>query len=241
MKLTLVMGVVFAVVLHAGFILFGGLLFPEPKQAQGTLQQVELLSEADAPVEEKKPEEPVAEKAEEIEAESEVPPDATEMIRSLELSEAARAPELEAASLSAIEAALSGQGGGGGDFAQSLDFASGGRIGGTGKAGALDGTMEEAFSLAEIDQKPRAIFQDAPLYPSDLRGKKIEGVVTVVFVVDAAGKVTNPRVEKSTHPSFDKPALEAVKKWKFEPAIRGGQRVACKMRVPIRFQPRVST
>ena len=101
----------------------------------------------------------------------------------------------------------------------------------------MDEKLESAFSLAEIDQKPRPVFQAAPVYPSEMRGKKVEGVVSVLFIVDAAGKVTNPRVEKSSHTAFDKPAMEAVKKWKFEPAIKGGQRVACKMRVPIRFQP----
>jgi hypothetical protein len=33
------------------------------------------------------------------------------------------------------------------------------------------------------------------------------------------------------------PAIEAVKKWRFEPALKGVQRVACAMRAPIRFRP----
>ena len=178
-----------------------------------------------------------AEKTEEIETGAEQAPDAGEVIRNLEVASTDTAPALEAASLSAIEAALSGQAIGGGDFAESLSFASGGRIGGTGKAGALDDKAEGAFSLDEIDQKPRPIFQGAPIFPSEMRGKKVEGVVTVIFVVDSSGKVVDPRVEKSSHPAFEKPALDAVKQWKFEPAIKGGQRVGCKMRVPIRFQP----
>lgn len=235
MKLAL--GIFCAVLVHAFILAFGGWLFAGLKKDQATLQQVELIS-ADEEAEKEKPKEPVAEEqSEKLEAETEEPPDAAEIIRNMELSEAASAPALEAASLSAIEAALNGQSGGSNDFAQALDFSSGGRIGGTGKAGALDEKMESAFSLSEIDQKPRPVFQASPLYPSELRSKKIEGVVTVVFVVDAEGKVAGPRVEKSTHSSFDKPALDAVKKWKFEPAIRAGQRVACKMRVPIRFQP----
>jgi len=70
-----------------------------------------------------------------------------------------------------------------------------------------------------------------------MRGKKVDGSVSVLFVVDAGGKVASPQVEKSSHPAFDKPALEAVKQWKFEPAVKGGQRVGCKMRVTLRFQP----
>ena len=236
MKFNLSFGIACAVVLHVGFILFGGLLFISHKKDHGTLQQVELLSEEDIADEKEKPKEREPEKTEEMETETEQAPDASEIIRNIELSAAANAPELEAASLSAIEAALSGQAGGGGDFAEALSFSSGGRIGGMGKAGALDDSLEKAFSLAEIDQKPRAIFQAAPVYPAGKRA--LEVVVSVVFVVDQTGKVTNPRVEKSTDPAFEKPAVDAVKQWKFEPAIKAGQRVSCKMRVPIRFQPR---
>ena len=233
MKFNLSFGIACAIVLHVGFILFGGLLFINHKNDHGTLQQVELLSE-DIAAEKEKPREREPEKTEEMETEQ--APDASEIIRNLELSAAANAPELEAASLSAIEAALSGQASSGGDFAEALNFSSGGRIGGMGKAGALDDSLEKAFSLAEIDQKPRAIFQAAPVYPAGKRA--LEVVVSVVFVVDQTGKVTNPRVEKSTDPAFEKPAVDAVKQWKFEPAIKAGQRVSCKMRVPIRFQPR---
>lgn len=241
MKIVRFLGIGLAILLHAGFVLFGGLLFPSHKGNNGKLQQVELLNEAAAAMEEEKekPKDPADEQnteAEKMESEAEQVPDATEMIRNLELSAAASAPALEAASLSAIEAALSGQAGGGGDFAEALSFSSGGRIGGMGKVGAMEEKLESAFSLAEVDQKPRPVFQSSPVYPAEMRAQKVEGIVSVIFVVDPAGKVMTPRVEKSTHPAFEKPALDAVKHWKFEPAIRAGQRVASKMRVSIRFQ-----
>lgn len=237
MRFASVLGVVCALALHGGVLLFGGLLFPRHTKEALALQEVDLLNDVDAAAEQEKPSEPKPEKTEEIETGAEQAPDAGEVIRNLEVASTDTAPALEAASLSAIEAALSGQAIGGGDFAESLSFASGGRIGGTGKPGALDDKAEGAFSLDEIDQKPRPIFQGAPIFPSEMRGKKVEGVVTVIFVVDSSGKVVDPRVEKSSHPAFEKPALDAVKQWKFEPGIKGGQRVGCKMRVPIRFQP----
>lgn len=237
MKLGWILGIACAVLFHACILLFGGLLFPRHDEKGGTTQEVELLSDVEAAEKDKeKPEDPKPEE-EPIETDEERPPDAAEVIRSLEPSPMDDAPALEAASLSAIEAALNGQGGGGGDFASALSFESGGRIGGTGKAGALEQGIEEAFNLADIDQKPRAVYQGAPLYPSEMRGKKLEGVVTLIFVVDSDGKVLNPRVEKSSHSAFENPALNAVKKWKFEPGLRGGERVPCKMRVPIRFPP----
>lgn len=238
MKFGLILGIACAVGLHGGIIAFGGLLFAGAKKDLGKLQQVELIS-ADDVAEAKKPDEPATEpqESEDIAVEAEKPPDAAEIMRNLELSAVASTPELDAASLSAIEAALSGQAGGGGDFGQALDFASGGRIGGTGKAGALDGGVESAFSIAEIDQEPRIILQGLPVYPSSMRGKKIEGLVTVVFIVDADGKVANPRVETTTNVAFNAPALDAIKKWKFEPGLRAGKRVACKKRIDIRFPP----
>lgn len=241
MRTGLALGITCAVLLHIVVILLGKTLFMGHKKNKTVVQQVELLSnqdmagEKEKDKEKEKPPEQEKEMAEEMEEEQ--PPDAAEIIRNLELSAAASAPALEAASLSAIEAALSGGAGGSGDFAQALSFASGGRIGGMGKAGALDESLKSAFSLSEIDQKPRPIFQSAPVFPPQLSGKKVEGLVTVLFVVDATGKVSSPRVEKSSHPAFEKPAVDAVKQWKFEPAVRGGKRVACKVRAPIRFQP----
>lgn len=220
---------------HGLFIAFGGLVLPKAKEDQGTAHVVDLLD--DVKNEPRKDEEALdAPKSGELASDDEQPPEAAELLRDPAPSD--DAPALDAASLSAIEAALSGAAGSGGDFVQSMDMSSGGRIGGTGKPGGPDDAADSAFSLAEIDQKPRAIFQTAPAYPADVRDKKLEGSVTVIFVVDATGKAVDPRVERSNHPAFDKPALDAVRQWRFEPAVKAGQRVACKMRVPIRFQPR---
>ncbi|HZN38657.1 MAG TPA: TonB family protein [Planctomycetota bacterium] len=226
------LGILCAVVLHAAFLLFGGLLLPEAAASHANAQEVELLDEV---ADDTKKEEPPPEDPPEVETKPEDVPDAAEVIRNLEQPAADATPALDAASLSAIGDALLGQGGGAGDFASALSFASGGRIGGTGKGGALDATMDQAFSLADLDQKPRAAYQAEPIFPKEMRGKKVEGVVSVIFVVDATGKVADPRAEKSTHPAFDKPAIDAVKQWRFEPGVKGGKRVPCKMRVSIRF------
>jgi len=91
------------------------------------------------------------------------------------------------------------------------------------------------FDITEIDQKARPLFQSPPVYPIELRKRKIEGTVLVQFVVDAKGRVINPTIESATSPEFERPALEAVRQWKFEPAVRAGEKVPSKMRVPIRF------
>jgi periplasmic protein TonB len=231
------LGILAALFLHGLVLTFGGIFFLDDEEDHGTLQQVELLTEdVEQDKEEEKKEEQPVEAAEELQSEDEAPPDSQELLDDIERSSIAAAPALDAASLGALAQALGG-GGGGGEFADALNFASGGRIGGMGKAGGLDDKVEAGFTLAEIDQKARVIFQAAPLYPAEMRGTKVEGVVTLIFVVDETGAVSSPKVERSSHAAFDKPALDAVKQWKYEPAIRGGQRVMDKIRVSIRFQP----
>ena len=58
----------------------------------------------------------------------------------------------------------------------------------------------------------------------------------LVFIVNEDGKVTRPKVQKSTDPRFEGPALDAVKHWKFEPGTRNGKKVQFKMRIPIAFK-----
>lgn len=236
MRLSLIIGVALAVALHAGFILFGGLLIPKAQESHGSMQEVELIA-PEQQKEDDKPQPEPEEPEEELAADQEQAPDAADIIRNLETPTMNEPPALDAASLSAIEAALSGQSGLGSAFATGMDFTSGGRIGGTGKGGGMEQSLEGAFNLNEIDQKPRVTYQSQPLYPAQMRGKKVEGVVVLIFVVDASGKVVDPRVERSNNSVFDKPAMDAIKRWKFEPAVKGGQRVACKVRQSLRFKP----
>jgi protein TonB len=235
-----IFGVVAAVLFHAGFLLFGGLIFGAHKEKPDAPREVTLVSDAgmEETKDEKKDESTkmgAREEEDSPEMEAEEIPNAEEFVKNLEISAAAAAPALDALSLSAIEQALSGQAVGG-EFSDSANFASGGRIGGTARPGQVDSSLENAFNMDEIDQKPRETFKTPPAYPVEMRGKKVEGLVSLIFIVDATGKVTNPRVEKSSHPAFERPALDAIRQWRFEPGLRSGVRVGCKMRVSIRFK-----
>jgi periplasmic protein TonB len=128
--------------------------------------------------------------------------------------------------LSQLELALNpGDGGFGGDFAVNLD-----------QMGGMSDEVDAIFSLSDLDQKPRVVYQPAPIYPPELARKKMEGTVYLLFVVDKNGRATQLKVQKSTHPAFNEAALRAVKQWKFEPGKRKGQPVQFRMRVPITFQ-----
>jgi protein TonB len=145
---------------------------------------------------------------------------------------------LEALSLGALENALDPSAGGE-SFGSGISLASGGRIGGTGALGSAGGQLENAadaiFDIGALDQKPRLIEQSPPVYPAELRQRKIQGTVYVTFVVDRDGRVLDPTVETSPHEGFQAPALQAVRRWRFEPAVLRGEKVRSKMRIPIRF------
>ncbi|MFO1497959.1 MAG: TonB family protein [Verrucomicrobiota bacterium] len=122
-----------------------------------------------------------------------------------------------------------------------LDVAvgSGGALAGFGEARALAAAQpiqEETFDVSELEKKPEPVSQAAPVYPPDLRKAKIEGVVTIVFVLDENGRVAEPRVENSSRPEFEKPALDAIRKWRFRPGMKEGKAVSTYVRIPMRFR-----
>jgi len=136
---------------------------------------------------------------------------------------AEEAPPLD---LSQLELALNpgmGDGLGSGDFAVKLNTVA-----------ADTQSVDALFSIADLDQKPRAVYQPSPTITKEVR-KKTPGTVYIVFVVDQNGRVESALVQQSTDPVFEKPALAAVKQWKFEPGKRNGQPVRFRMRVPITF------
>ena len=223
-----------------GFALFlvvvvGGILFPvttfEKKKKVEEVQEVDISNIKKPDTEQPK---------EDVEQEKEPPPPAPIMENvNVAAPQMDDAPALAPMSLSDLESALA-PGGGGGMFGGGGGFQSG-RIGGKGGPGGTGTDLDQAFSMADLDQKPRAVYQPAPTYPASLRSRKIDGVVTILFVVDSNGRVTNAKVEKSSDPAFDKPALDAVRKWKFDPAIKEGRKVSAKMRAPIRFDTKASS
>jgi protein TonB len=126
--------------------------------------------------------------------------------------------------LSQLEAALNpGMGGAAvGDFNLNLQ-------------GMAADDLERIFEMTEIDRVPQAIYQVAPQYPFQLSRAGIEGRVQLIFIVDRDGRVVNPRVLSSTRSEFERPALDAIRQWRFEPGVKNGVRVQVRMLLPLSF------
>jgi protein TonB len=101
---------------------------------------------------------------------------------------------------------------------------------------AASDIKDEAFSVADLEKRPEPVSQVPPTYPTELAKAKVEGVVTLLFMLDETGRVEDPRVENSSRPEFEKPALDAIRKWRFTPGMKDGQPVKTYIRVPMRFR-----
>jgi periplasmic protein TonB len=75
-----------------------------------------------------------------------------------------------------------------------------------------------------------------PKYPPAAARAGIEGTVILIIDVDPNGNVTNVSVEKSSrNRDLDRAAMDAARKWRFNPSVVNGQKAAGRVRVPVDF------
>jgi TonB family protein len=83
---------------------------------------------------------------------------------------------------------------------------------------------------------PTGGYQVKPRYPESARRQGIEGTVVVKAYVTEQGRVEQAQVERSAgYPDLDQAAVEAVGRWRFEPARRGRQPMAMWVSIPVKF------
>ena len=80
-----------------------------------------------------------------------------------------------------------------------------------------------------LDNTPAARFQPAPVFPQDLRSIEVRGTATIRFSVDVQGNVFDAEVTRASHSRFGEEAVRAVRRWRFEPGLKDGRRVAFRM------------
>jgi TonB family protein len=93
-------------------------------------------------------------------------------------------------------------------------------------------------SQAELDQRPKALRQEAPVYPRAMKDDGLTGQAEIEFVVTAEGKVMFPRIVSATQEDFGWAAAAAVAQWRFEPPTRNGHKVDARLTVPVLFDAR---
>ena len=101
-------------------------------------------------------------------------------------------------------------------------------------------TLQQQRSLASpiVQAKTlKRVREVPPVYPRDAERQKISGWVDVEFTVAPDG-TTQDQVVRGAEPQrmFDQAAIDAVKRWRFEPIKRDGAAVAQRAAVRIRFE-----
>jgi TonB family protein len=72
-------------------------------------------------------------------------------------------------------------------------------------------------------------------FSDEARRAKYQGVVLVTFIIDKDGHPQNPRVVRSLGMGLDEKAIEAIKQYRFKPAMEFGKPVPVQYSVEVDF------
>lgn len=128
-----------------------------------------------------------------------------------------------------------GTGSGGG-----IGSGSGGGVGsgtgpgvGPGHGGGIGGGV---FRVGGGVSSPRALDTPDPEYSEEARKAKYQGTCVLWLIVGPDGKPRDIRVARALGMGLDQKAIEAVRNWKFEPAMKDGRPVAVQINVEVNFR-----
>lgn len=103
---------------------------------------------------------------------------------------------------------------------------------GPGEGGGTGGGI---FHVGGGVSPPRTIYAPEPEFSEEARKAKYQGVCTLGLIVGTDGRPTNIRVLNSLGMGLDEKAMETVKNWKFEPAMKDGHPVRVEIAVEVDF------
>jgi protein TonB len=98
---------------------------------------------------------------------------------------------------------------------------------------ALLGATE---ALAAQDRAATLTKYVAPITPEDPEKKDPQGNVLLIGKIDKEGNVTDLHTLAATRKEFVSPAFDAVRAWKFSPAIRDGKPIEVPLNAAARFR-----
>jgi protein TonB len=98
----------------------------------------------------------------------------------------------------------------------------------------VDEPVERAVRVGGQIKPPTKIRNVQPIYPQIAQSARVQGIVVIEATIDPSGKVTEARVLRSI-PLLDQAALDAVRKWEYEPTMLNGVAVPLIMTVTVNF------
>lgn len=104
---------------------------------------------------------------------------------------------------------------------------------GPGRGGGIGGGV---FRVGGGVSAPRAVFTPDPEYSEEARKAKYQGTCVLWLIVGPDGRPRDIKVARTLGLGLDEKAIEAVKQWKFEPALKDGKPVAVQINVEVSFR-----
>lgn len=104
---------------------------------------------------------------------------------------------------------------------------------GPGSGGNMGGGV---YQVGGSVRAPQVIYSVDPEFSEEARKAKFSGNVQVALIVDAQGLPKNIRVERGVGMGLDEKAVEAVRQYRFKPAMKDGKPVPVEIYVEVNFQ-----
>jgi len=83
-------------------------------------------------------------------------------------------------------------------------------------------------------EAPQKIVNTAPVYPAIAMAAHLQGIVILETTIDETGRVVDVKVLRSV-PALDAAAVDAVRQWRYRPALLNGAPIPVIMTVTVRF------
>jgi TonB family protein len=83
---------------------------------------------------------------------------------------------------------------------------------------------------------PRLLRAPNPSFSDEARRKKYSGICVVGLIVDEGGRPRNLRIVRPIGMGLDDKAIEAVSRYEFAPAMKGGQPVPVEINIEVNFR-----
>jgi len=83
---------------------------------------------------------------------------------------------------------------------------------------------------------PVIIYEVVPEYSAEAKDARFLGIVIVNFIVDTAGHPQNVHILRGVGMGLDEKAVEAVKQYRFKPAMESGTPVPVQLNIEVNFQ-----
>ena len=103
---------------------------------------------------------------------------------------------------------------------------------------ALGAVALRSFAQTAEHVRPPAVEKKVDAtFPTQGLGSRSQVKVVVRVMVATDGTLVDPEIVESGGPAFDAAVLDAVRRWKFRPALRGDVPVPSRIRIPFLFVP----